>query len=274
MAMADCLEHTFWHEAMGAIFRITVAHRDAHYARQAVADAWDELDRLEARLSRFIPSSDIARIGRLAAGQETVVHPDTWQCLRIAAQVEADTDGAFDIAYAMRSGRGSGRLWEVDRQRPAVRVLASGLPLDLGGIGKGFALDRLAALLADWEVNRALLDAGQSTLLAREPPPGRPGWAIRLGEGAGSLDRSLCRRAIAASGTAMRGAHIIDPHTGAAVRTAARVWVVAESAARADALSTALLVLGPQAAGAFCRRRHIEAYWQEGPAQAPRALTL
>ncbi len=256
------------------MFRITVAHGDAQYARQAVAEAWDELDRLEERLSRFIPSSDIARIGRLAAGQQTVVHPDTWECLRIAARVEAATGGALDVAYAVRPQHGSGPLWALDAERPAARALASGVQLDLGSLGKGFALDRLARMLADWDLKTALLDAGQSTVLAGEPPPGQAGWPVSLGHGAWSLRRMLCRGAISASGAGTRGDHIIDPRTAMPVRTAARVWVLAATAAEADALSTALLVLGPQAAREFCQRQSIEAYWQQGAEQPPCALTL
>lgn len=259
---------------MAARFRITVAHGDGAYARQAAAEAWDELDRLEARLSRFIPWSDIARISRLAAGQEVVIHPDTWQCLSIAARVEDQTGGALDVAYRMRPALGSGRLWALDAERPVVRALVSGVQVDLGSLGKGFALDRLARLLADWDLNAVLLDAGQSTVLAGEPPPGEAGWPVRLGGGAGGLRLELCRMAIAASGTAMRGDHIFDPRAAAPVRTAARVWVLAETAAEADALSTALLVLGPSGARALCGRRGIQAYWQEGPTEPLCALTL
>jgi len=273
--MGDWPQATFCHEAMAAIFRITVAHGDSGYARQAAAEAWGELDRLEARLSRFIASSDIARIGRLGAGQQTVVHPDTWQCLQIAAAVEAQTGGAFDVAYAVRQRFGPGRLWDLDPQRPVVRALVSGVHLDLGGIGKGFALDRLAGLLADWDVRAVLLDAGHSTVLAREAPPGEPGWPVRLGEIAHGPRLALHNRAIASSGTGVRGYHIVEPRSGQPVRRAARAWVLAETAAEADALSTALLVLGPHGARSFLANQvRVEAYWQEEPSQVPCVLTL
>lgn len=168
------------------------------------------------------------------------MHPHTWQCLRIAAALETATGGAFDVAYAVRRHFGPVRLWELDPHRPAVRALAPGVSLDLAGIGKGFALDRLAALLAHWDVNSALWDAGGSTVLAGAPPGGQPGGAVRLGDDPLDLGLVLCGRAIPSSGTDMRGYPIVHPQSGQPVRSGVRVWVLADTAAEADALSTAL----------------------------------
>jgi len=172
---------TLVRHAMAATFKVTLVHAAAAYARQAGAAALAELDRIEARLSRYVEASDISRINVLARGQETVVQLDTFECLRIALDVQRETGGAFDVAYASRGDRPAGPRFELNADTHAVRVLGDGVRLDLGGIGKGFALDRMAAILADWEIPAALLAASTSTLLAVGSPPGEEGWPIAFG---------------------------------------------------------------------------------------------
>ncbi|MCR4416072.1 MAG: FAD:protein FMN transferase, partial [Thermoguttaceae bacterium] len=233
---------------------VAVVHDDPAYARQAVAATFAELDLIEGRLSRFVESSDVFRINRLGRGQATVVHPDTWACLRIAREVEAATHGAFDAGYASRAAHREGPVYEIEADRPVVRVLVDGLCLDLGGIGKGFALDRMAALLADWEVTSALLSASTSTVLALDPPPGERGWPVHLGPDRGGRRLLLSGRAVSGSGVGVKGAHIIDPRTGRPAQGIVRAWAAAPTAAEADALSTAFLVLGPEGTREYCRR--------------------
>ena len=96
-----------------------------------------------------VQSSDISRINGLDRGQETAVHLDTFDCLRTALEVQRETDGAFDVAYGSCGPWSARPRFELDEAGHTVRVLEDGVCLDLGGIGKGFALDRLAALLAD-----------------------------------------------------------------------------------------------------------------------------
>ncbi len=252
------------HEAMATRFSVAVAHDDPVYARQAIAAAFAELDLIEARLSRFVESSDVFRINRLGRGQATVVHPDTWACLRIARKVEVATQGAFDPAFAMRFLCRNGPLYELDADRPVVRVLVDGLRLDLGGIGKGFALDRMAARLADWEIASVLLSASTSTVLALDPPAGKPGWPTRVGPDDRSGRRLfLSRRALSGSGVGVKGDHVIDPRTGRPAQGVVRAWAAAPTAAEADALSTAFLVLGAEGARHYCRRHpEVAAYLQ------------
>ena len=135
--------------------------------------------------------------------------------------------------------------------------------VDLGGIGKGFALDRAARLLAAAGVERALLDLGGEALALS--PRGRP-WRLAV---AHPLDRlrpaariAIARGAVSTSGQAERGVtvrgrrygHILDPSSGRPLATRATVTVVAPSATRADGLSTALLVMGRESAFALARR--------------------
>jgi len=242
---------TLTHEAMATTFQIVVAGEEPRYARQVAAEAFAELDRIEARLSRFAEGSDIFRINRLRPGEATFVHHDTLECLRIAEEVRRDTAGAFDVAYG---GKRYQEPFFLDEASHTVRVLAEGVRLDLGGIGKGFALDRMAALLHEWETPSALLCASTSTLLALDPPPGEEGWAVQLGVDEAPKRLALANQALSASGTAVKGSHIIDPRTGRPAEDRLRAWAVAPAAAIADALSTAFMVMSSEEIRAYCRR--------------------
>ena len=160
--------HRFSHAAMATVFEVHCVHADARYAAQAAQAAFDLVDRLEQELSRFVGNSDISRINHLAAGQATRVSPSTMECLEIAWHVYGLTGGAFDVSI----GSGLERL-ELDPDEFAVHAREGGARLDLGGIGKGYAVDRMAELLEEWEIPRALVHGGYSSVLALEAPPDR-----------------------------------------------------------------------------------------------------
>jgi thiamine biosynthesis lipoprotein len=257
---------SFAREAMAALFQITVAEPDPVYAGQAAAAALDQLERIESRLSRFVETSDVFRINRLAPGETTTVHPDTFECLQIALQVQAATGRAFNVAYASAVRPDDGQPIELIEPGCAVCALADRVQLDLGAIGKGFALDRMAALLAEWDVGSALLSASTSSLLALAPPPGQEGWAIHVGPDHAPRRLLLANQAIGASGTAVRGAHIIDPRTGQPAAGKFRTWALAPTAAEADALSTAFMVMTDDEVADYCRLHPgIEAYLLKTP---------
>jgi len=131
------------------------------------------------------------------------------------------------------------------------------IEIDLGGIGKGFALDKVAAFLRDWSIESALFQGGDSTVLAVGTPPGEEGWPVSVGSGMEEEDRPepilLRDRALSASGTSVKGQHIIDPRTGQPARGAIRAWASCPSATVSDALSTAFLVMGAKQTERYCR---------------------
>jgi thiamine biosynthesis lipoprotein len=248
---------TFRHEAMATYFEIVVAGHDHEYARQAAGAAFRELDRLENTLSRYIESSDISRANRLARGKSTTVSHDTLECLLIAADVSLATRRAFDPAYAsMRPAELQADLppFTLDPTTHTITSLAERLHLDLGAVGKGFALDRLADVMREWAIGSACLNAGGSSVLALDtsPAPDSRGWEVGLGEGRGYRTIPLLGASLSGSGTAVKGTHLIDPRNGRpAVRTS-RVWALAPTAAHADALSTAFFVMNEAEIAELC----------------------
>jgi thiamine biosynthesis lipoprotein len=275
--------HRFAHEAMATVYEIFIAGRDKDYAGQAARAAFDEIDRLERLFSRFDPASEISRIGRLRPGGSLMVGLETTEILGLAAFVQAETGGAFDINYLALGRRSGGRArrprqltellrvgtdgrgFEVERIRLEGRTTAPHVELDLGAVGKGYALDAALGILRDWTIDNVLLHAGTSTALAHGPGPVKgtegPGWPVGAGgsaaAGAGPGRVLLRNRALSGSGTEVKGAHIIDPRTGRPGAGHLAAWASHPSAAASDALSTAFMVLSTKEVSGFCARHPV-----------------
>ncbi len=258
----------FSHEAMATVFEVYAAHPDQQYASQAAQAAFDLADRLEHDLSRFIANSDVARINNLAAGESTRVGRATLECLLIARHLFDLPGGAFDVSI----GTGMPQL-DLDPDDFVVRAARDGVRVDLGGIGKGYAVDLMAELLEEWGIAAALVHGGFSSVLALESPAAGEGWPLTLSDPA---DRSqvlarlsVRQTALAASGL-RKGDHIVDPRTGEPVRNRIAAWVAvprpqqagADASAGAtprvtavaDALTTAFMILGLEEIEGLCRR--------------------
>jgi thiamine biosynthesis lipoprotein len=255
---------------------------------EAGEEALDLIDRLEEQLSVFRESSEVSELNRLAAAEAVVVEERLFELLRLAAQISRDTGGAYDIttsaltkAWGFYRRRGQVPTKEerqevlartgmrhvlFDHERRAVRYLRPGLEINLGSIGKGYALDRAAELLrAERKISAGLLHGGQSSVYAMggEPGDGR-GWLVgvthpwdperRLAT-LRLKDRALATSAATFQHLEHRGrklGHIIDPRTGWPAERLASATVVAPTAAAADALSTAFFVLGVDGARRYC----------------------
>lgn len=277
--------HCFEEHAMATSFQVIIAQEDvdAAYAAQAAEAVFAEIRRLEDELSRFRPMSEISRLSRLKAGESLSVTLAAWDCLSLAKAVHEETGGAFDITVGplmhlwrdehgnlhdpgpealerARAAVGAG-FFDLDEDGLRVTVRADHMVFDLGGVGKGYALDQAAVLLAEWSIQSAFLNAGDSTLLALGSPPDAEGWEVTLADGARSL--SLRDRALSGSGFMVKGAHIMDPRSLRPLPVSARRgYALAPAAALSDALSTAFMILEPEEIQRLCAR-HPGVEWLE-----------
>lgn len=249
--------------AMGTRFELVLPRSGCSEPalRAAGEAALREVERWHDRLSRFSPSSDISRLNRLRAGR---VDPELAHLFQLAEQVNRDSNGAFDLAAASR-GRAAPSspldqpAFTLDPDGPTIR-LAPWAMLDLGAIGKGWALDRAGDLLRDAGITSALLHGGTSSVLAVGHPPDHAGWRIVIRSDAQPLPITLADAALGV--TAARGhrdpaapdpdpradgsrEHLFDPATGVPIRSGSidTAAVIGPSAALCDAWSTALAVL-------------------------------
>jgi thiamine biosynthesis lipoprotein len=263
-------------------------------SEETFAAAFDEVARLEEVMSNWRGTSEVSRLNREAAKGWVACSADLFKALEAALTWAETTQGAFDPTVEplvrMLGLRGDeGRLpgapaapadgpggpvgWRhvrLDRARRAARFDAPGVGIDLGGIGKGLALDAAARLLRRRGVTAALLDFGGQVLAIGSPPGGR-GFPVGLADPA-ERERPaavvrLCCGSLATSGNGKRGApgpggsggHVLDPALGAPARFAGSVTVLAPDATAADALSTALLVMGPESGAPWAAARGVEA---------------
>lgn len=264
---------------MGTQARLVLYAPDAPLARAAAAQAFARIAALDAVMSDYRDDSELMALCRRAGRGPVAVSDDLFRVLQQAARVSRASHGAFDVTVGpltrlWRRARRIGELPDPAQLRAALALVgfdkltldesarsaalaASGMRIDLGGIGKGFAADEAAAALARAGVRSALVAVG-GDVVATGPPPDARGWTVGIaaltGEPGGSPRSTLLRHmAISTSGDAeqwlerdgVRYSHIIDPRTGHAVTGHGSVTVVAERGAVADALATAVSVLGP-----------------------------
>ena len=266
--------YRFTHHAMATLFEVMVGGCEEEYSGQVARAVFGEIDRIERLFNRFDPSSEISRINRLEPGQKLAIGVETFECLALAEEVRRATGGAFDInARALVKHKGRETPPSFDLVRTSGGGFEAVLPaqeagrldllnLDLGGIGKGYALDRVLDVLADWSVENALVHGGTSTAIAIGTAPGacdpKKGWPIGVGGGwpCPGVPESfrLLGRALSSSGTEVKGKHLFDPRTGLAAGGHLAAWASHPAAAAADALSTAFMVMTTEEVAAYCGR--------------------
>ncbi len=267
---------------MATRFEIVLHGRDPVSLRAAGEEALDEIDRVEAQLSLYRNTSEIAHVNAKAAREPVRVSPPVFALLERAKRLSEETCGAFDITIAplVRCWGfmgGTGRMPEpqaveearakvgmnhiqLDACEFTVRFAREGVMLDLGAIGKGHALERAVELLLDAGVTSALLHGGTSTVHAIGRPPGDEPWKIAIErpqtdatQAAGLLAlvpleneamsvSAIWGRSFQSGGKTF--GHVIDPRTGHPTEAALLSAVVLPSATETDALSTALLTMG------------------------------
>ena len=264
---------------MGVPWTITLHAASRTAGQAALVAAFAEVARLEAILSDYDPHSELSRLSAAAPMSDPVpVSTDLWRVLTRSVALRDASDGAFDptvgpLTTLWRQARRSERLPRpeklaaaraavgphalrlVDRGQ-AVQLPQAGTRLDLGGIGMGYAADRVLAVLRDRGIAAALVEAS-GDIAVSGPPPGATGWRIAVrglpGQEAAGPPLLLANAAVTTSGDAfqavkidgVRYSHIVDPRTGMGVTGPAAVTVIAPDGTTADALATAASVLGP-----------------------------
>jgi len=266
--------------AMATRFELVLYGGDPSRLRAAGEEALEEVEALDRQLSFYRRGSDVNWINSRAGGGPVKVEPRLFGLLKTAAELWELTDGAFDVTVAplMRvwglaggEGRvpsdaeiaealemvGMGRV-VLDEEGFTVRFEREGMLIDLGAIGKGYAIDRAVETLRESGVESALIHGGTSTIYGLGSPPNADAWRVAIRDPSGSgewqrpgavelRDSSLSVSAVHGKSFVYDGqeyGHVIDPRTGRPSRGAALAAVWGPSATETDALSTALLVLG------------------------------
>ncbi|CAA6677871.1 MULTISPECIES: FAD:protein FMN transferase [unclassified Lentimonas] len=250
--------HQFDHNAMKCTFVFRIVSDDEKLAHTVAYTAITLLDEIENTLSRYIEGSDVFRINHMETGQTLLISDMCYDCIRQAAEAHEQTGGLFDITlgtvieHQKNELQGdtptlAGKL-SIDPNRPAITCEAAGREIDLGGIGKGFALDQIKLLMEEWGIESALLSAGASTQLAF----GSKTWPIELSGDQNGQSIELSNQALSASGIGIQGSHIVSPiSSDEPSYHFKRAWILQPSAAMADAWTTALMLIDPEQLQAF-----------------------
>jgi thiamine biosynthesis lipoprotein len=279
-AQVQSVRYEASHDAMGTEFTVVAYGRDAKYLGEVANEVFEEIDRLDAQMSNYKPESEISALNRAAARRAVLVEPALFGLIQDSLQYSRDTNGAFDITVgplmqAWGFFRGQGRYpsraelaaaiervgyahVHLDAEQREVRFDRESVELDLGGIAKGYAVDRAVEILRENGVTAALVSSGTSTLYALGAPPEERGWRVNVRDPfeAGKIGDVVWLKnySLSASGSyekffTLQGktyAHIMDPRTGRPVENMLATAVLAPSATQSDALSTAFFVLGPR----------------------------
>lgn len=262
---------------MGTRCAVELWSEDLPKAEAAIASVFDDMRRIDALMSTWKPETQLSIVNRDAGKRAVVVDQELFDLVRIALDYSRETGGAFDITYAsvgylydFKKGVHPGRAAiaaalpgvnythvKLDPKRRTIRFMRPGMRIDLGGIAKGYAVDRGIDILRRAGFERAMVNSGGDTRIIGDRF-GKP-WIVGLrnpdDESKSFLRIPLTDAAISTSGDyeryfdegGVRYHHIIDPKTGDSARLLRSATVIGPTALRTDGLSTSVFVLGPQA---------------------------
>ncbi len=278
-------------QAMACEFAVYLNAGQHEDGAERAVEALDLVEGLEAQMTVYRDDSELSRINQTASKQAVPVESQLFQLLARAQSLFEQTSGAFDITagpltklwgFHRRQGHVpndaeiervlqhvGGNLLNLNEDHETVGFKSPDLELNLGGIGKGYALDRCCELLVDHDIENFLIHGGQSSVAARgrrsEAGDQARGWSVGLTHPL-RPDRRLCEfylrdQALGTSGSGTqsfrhegrRYGHILDPRNGRPAEGVLTATVIAPDAATADALATGCYVLGVERALEVCR---------------------
>jgi thiamine biosynthesis lipoprotein len=266
------------HYQMGTFLELTLWHAEPEVAKRIIREATREVHRLDEILSNFDPDSSLSGLNQQAGKGKTAVPPELHELLSIALRFSVMTSGDFDITVGplmelWRDAASLGRLPAREALSTALRqvgyeklrlydhrqaeLLRAGMKLDLGGIGKGYAVDRIVNRLKAAGIDSALINFGGSSIYALGAPPEKPDWTIGI-RGIEDQVRGLIHlRDMALSTSASMGkfwtidgkryGHLIDPKSGMPLLHSRMATVMTASATAAEALTKPLVLRGNSA---------------------------
>lgn len=265
---------------MGTSFKLVLYARDRDSATRASKAAFTRIAQLDAIMSDYRETSELASLNRRSGAGPVRVSEDLFRVLVAAEEMARRTEGAFDVTVGpvsrvWRRARRTGEMPEPDRleralalvnyrsleldaENSTVRLAKAGMLLDLGGIAKGFAADEAMAVIKSHGITTALVAAGGDIAVSGKPP-GSSGWTIGVATAGSSAERParmlvMTEGAVSTSGDAQqyveiggtRYSHIVDPRSGLPLTGRASVTVAARNCTMSDSLATAVSVLGPE----------------------------
>lgn len=271
---------TFAEPHLGTIVQFTLYAADETVANEAARAGFARIKQLDQIFSDYKSDSEIMRLcEKSGSGEAIEVSEELFYLVQRALEVSEQTEGAFDVTagpliqlwrrarkqkvlptpeeIAVARERVGWRFIRLQRQPQTIELTQPGMRLDFGGIAKGYIAEEVSRVLREQGVTHSLV-AVAGDIVAGDSPPDAEGWKV----GVAPLDRpngppsrllSLRQLAVSTSGDAfqfveiagVRYSHIIDPRTGMALTERCSCTVVARDGTTADALATAVCVLGP-----------------------------
>ena len=277
---------------MGTVFEIAAYDQTSEHASVALENAFQEIVRVDNLLSNYKSDSALSHLNRSAHFHAEKVPPDLYRVVEESVRFSRLSGGKFDTSVAPLvdlwkaaiAGEGAPSLAKQQAARACVgyekieltppdqiTFHSSCMRLDLGAIGKGYAVDRAAEVLRSSGIRNALINAGGSTILAMGSPPDQSAWLVHLRDPSHRVDPQVMLKDESVSTSEQTApsvlgdetaGHIIDPDTGTPLRTEFAVSVIAQTGTLSDALSTTSLLLGPvKGKGLVQRMPDVSAIW-------------
>ena len=274
---------------MGTTYFVVAYGRDQEFLSEVASEVFAEIDQLDDQMSNYKPESELSGINRDAAERDVIVSPELFGLIQYSLRASRESGGDFDITVGPLMKlwgffRGQGRLpgaaelaqverrigyrhVHLDAERRTIRFDTSGMELDLGGIAKGYAVDRAADIMRSNGISAALISSGTSSIYALGSPPGEHGWKITVRDPY-HADRPadvfrLKNFALSTSGNYERFfkingktyCHIMDPHTGWPVQDMLSTVAAVPTGVETEALTKIFFVGGVEKSRAYLATR-------------------